>query len=77
MNVMEDARFLFKCSMKREIQSGTVVRSLYIFVIKKLFCYVHSLMSYKGPMCNNNSLFKIEDLGRSNNILHICTIIIK
>ena len=41
------------------------------------FSYVHSLMSHKGFMCNNKSLKQIKDLGRSNNILNICTIIIK
>ena len=34
-------------------------------------------MTYKGFMCNNKSLIQIEDLGRSNIILNICTIINK
>ena len=36
---------------------------------------VHSLMSYKGFVCNNKSLIQIEDLGRSDIILNISTII--
>ena len=33
-------------------------------------------MSYEGFMCSNKSLIQIKDLGRSNIILNICTIII-
>ena len=48
-----------------------------LFGMAMLVSYVHSLMSYKGFMCNNKSLIQIEDLGRSNNILNICTTIIE
>ena len=30
--------------------------------------YVHSLMLYKGYICNNKSLIQIKDLGRSNSM---------
>ena len=38
---------------------------------------LHSLMSYKGFMCSNESLIQIEDLGRSNNIHLYCKCIKK
>ena len=72
-----DFTFLFSCYSLYSEPQGLLEGMTFKINRPVLILYVHSLMSFKGLMCSNKSLLQIEDLGRSNIILNIFTIISK